>query len=66
MAKKTSFKDKSIEELKKLIGEKQEELRKLRFEAAGARAKDTNAPGKIRRDVARILTELAARAKVAK
>lgn len=66
MAKKISYTDKSVEELKKLITEKQEELRKLRFEAAGARAKDTNAPGNLRREIARILTELAARAKVAK
>lgn len=66
MARKLSYKDKSVAELKTLIAEKQEELRKQRFEAAGARTKDTNAKGKIRREIARILTELAARGKVAK
>ncbi len=58
MAKKTSFKDKSKEELTKLLGEKREELRKLRFEAAGSRPKDTNAPSKVRKEIARIMTAL--------
>lgn len=58
MAKKTSFKEKSREELTKLLAEKREELRKLRFEAAGARPKDSNAPSKARKEIARILTEL--------
>lgn len=47
-------------ELSKMLGEKREELRKLRFEAAGARPKDTNAPGKVRKDIARIMTALTA------
>lgn len=47
-------------ELKKMLGEKREELRALRFAAAGARAKDPNAPQKIRKEIARILTELSA------
>lgn len=64
MAKKLSFKEKSAEELQKLLAEKHEELRKLRFEAAGARPKDSNAPSKVRKDIARILTELTLRAKV--
>ena len=58
MSKKLSFIDKSAEELTKLLGEKREELRKLRFEAAGARPKDTNAPANIRKDIARIMTAL--------
>lgn len=64
MAKKPTFKDKSVEELNKALLEKKEELRKLRFEAAGARPKESNAPAKIRKDIARILTELTLRAKV--
>ncbi len=64
MAKKLTFKDTSVEELNKILLEKKEELRKLRFEAAGARAKESNAPAKIRKDIARILTELTLRAKV--
>lgn len=65
MAKKTDFTKKNPEELVKLLKEKREELRGLRFSAAGARAKDSNAPMKVRRDVARVLTELGNRAKKA-
>ncbi len=56
MAKKISFTDKKPEELVKLLVEKREDLRVLRFQAAGARAKDSNAPARIRKDIARILT----------
>jgi ribosomal protein L29 len=65
MAKKTSFKDKNAEELAKLLVEKREELRTLRFEAAGARAKDPSARKKARKDVARLLTEQTAQQKKA-
>ncbi len=58
MSKKLSLKDKNQAELMKLLAEKREELRKLRFEAAGARPKDTNAPSKVRKDIARIMTTL--------
>ncbi len=64
MAKKTDIKTLGDGELQKMLTEKQEELRKLRFEAAGARAKDTSAASKTRKEVARILTELGSRAKV--
>ncbi len=56
MAKKTSFKDMTAADLSKVLSERREELRKLRFTAAGARTKDTNESGKIRKDIARILT----------
>ncbi len=56
MAKKTSYTDKTAAELVKTLAERREELRKLRFTAAGARTKDTNASAKIRKDIARILT----------
>lgn len=58
MAKKQDYTAKEIKELTTLLAEKREELRKLRFEAAGARPKDTNAPGKVRREIARIMTAL--------
>lgn len=58
MAKKTSYIEKSQEELQKLLGERREELRKLRFTSAGARTQDTNASAKTRKDIARILTAL--------
>lgn len=61
MAKKTSLKDTPAAELLKLVAEKREELRKLRFEAAGSRPKDTNAPKKARKEIARMMTELGAK-----
>lgn len=61
MAKKSSLMDKNPEELAKMLGEKREELRKLRFEAAGSRPKDSNAPTKVRREIARIMTALTAK-----
>ncbi|MDB5265079.1 MAG: ribosomal protein [Parcubacteria group bacterium] len=61
MAKKISFKEKSADELAKLLMEKREELRTLRFSFAGSRGKDSNAAGKTRKDVARILTEMTAK-----
>lgn len=61
MAKKTSLKEKNAGELVKLLGEKREELRKLRFEAAGSRPKDSNAPSKVKREIARLMTELTAK-----
>ncbi|MBU2103807.1 50S ribosomal protein L29 [Patescibacteria group bacterium] len=57
MAKKLSFKDKKPEEIQKLLTEKREELRSLRFAAAGARPKDASAAAKVRKDIARLLTE---------
>ncbi len=58
MKNKNQYQDKNAVELEKMLGEKREELRKLRFEAAGARPKDSNAPAKARREIARILTQL--------
>jgi ribosomal protein L29 len=60
--KKEKFTDKADAELVKLLAEKREELRKLRFGAAGARAKDPSALGKLRKDIARIETIRTARA----
>ena len=49
-------------ELTKLLAETRATLRTERFSAAGARAKDSNGPMKLRRTIARILTEQHARA----
>ncbi len=65
MAKKTTLKEKNEVELVKLLKEKREELRGLRFAAAGARPKDSNAPSKTRKEIARVLTELGNREKTA-
>lgn len=53
---------KTDQELVKLIADTRAELRTVRFAAAGARAKDSNAPKKLRATVARVLTEQHARA----
>ncbi len=58
--KKNSFLEKTPAELTKLIAEKREALRVMRFSAAGSRAKDPSAQGKIKQDIARIMTVLAA------
>lgn len=53
---------KTDQELLKLLVETRAELRTQRFAAAGARAKDSNTPKKLRARVARMLTEQHARA----
>lgn len=58
MAKKETYTEKNREELMKLLSEKREELRQLRFAAAGARPQDSNAPAKVRKEIARIMTVL--------
>lgn len=62
MAKKTNYNEKGAGELTKELAKKREELRTLRFSAAGARAKDTNAKAKVRKEIARIMTALSAKA----
>jgi ribosomal protein L29 len=61
MAKKEAMTTKTTEELAKLLQETRATLRSERFSAAGARAKESNAPRKLRRTIARILTEQHAR-----
>ncbi len=55
--KKHKMGEKTNEELVKLLVETREALRSERFAAAGARAKDPNAPRKLRKTIARTLTE---------
>jgi ribosomal protein L29 len=62
MAKKETMAAKTDQELAKLLAETRMTLREERFAAAGARPKDSNAPKKARRIIARILTEQRARA----
>lgn len=62
MAKKEVMTTKTEQELTKLLVETRAELRTQRFAAAGARAKDSNTPKKLRATVARVLTEQHARA----
>ena len=61
MAKKTSLTEKTPAELNEMLSKQRDELRTLRFTAAGSRPKDSDAPSKTRKQIARILTELHAR-----
>ena len=60
--KKLDLKDKSVEDMTKMLAEKRESLRSMRFTALGSRLKDSSEPKKLRADVARIMTELGSRA----
>ncbi len=63
MAKKTKLSEKNPTELVKMLAEKREALRKVRFAAAGARPKNSNEPKETRKEIARILTEIGSREK---
>ena len=64
MTKKDNMKNKSDPELLMLLTDTRVELRTERFSAAGARAKDSNSPKKLRTKIARVLTEQHARTQV--
>ncbi len=55
------YKDKSQEDLNKLISEKREALRHFRFGGAGGRTKNVKMGKITRKDIARIMTELSIR-----
>ena len=61
MAKKHTLKDHSVEDLNKLVGDKREELRSLRFSVAGSKNADVKLASTLRKQIARALTELNAR-----
>ena len=63
MAKNESLKEKTAEELAKLLLETRAALRDARFAAAGARAKNPSAARAMRKTVARVLTEERARSR---
>ena len=54
---------KNDRDLRKLVQEKREAIRKLRFDSAGSGMRDTHAMRNLRHEIARILTELNRRAK---
>jgi len=60
MAKKISYNEKSKEELVKVAHDAREELRTLRFGAAGSKNKNVKAARVLRKTVARALTALRA------
>ncbi|MDO8729362.1 MAG: 50S ribosomal protein L29 [bacterium] len=57
--KKTNYKDKSKQDLIKALGERQEALRKLRFGSTGSKVRNVKGRKSTRKDIARIMTELA-------
>ncbi len=59
--KKTSFVNHSQEELGKLVGDKREELKALRFSASGSKNRNVKQARNIRKTIARALTEATAR-----
>ncbi|MBI5456773.1 50S ribosomal protein L29 [Candidatus Kaiserbacteria bacterium] len=59
--KKTDFKKYSADDLKKEVTEKREALRTFRFGEAGSRSRNVKEGRSLRRDIARLLTELRAR-----
>lgn len=61
MTKRDTMKTKTDQELVKLMSESRATLHAERFAAAGARAKESNAPRKLRKTIARVLTEQHAR-----
>jgi ribosomal protein L29 len=61
--KKQSLVNHTPDELAKLVAAKQEELRALRFSASGSKNHNVKQASSLRKDIARALTELAARAK---
>lgn len=57
MTKKDNMTTKTDQELQALLADTRATLRAERFSAAGARAKESNAPRKLRTTIARVLTE---------
>jgi ribosomal protein L29 len=60
MAKKEkeNFKGMKIDELKKKLADLQESLRVLRFKTEGSKSKNVKEPARIKKEIARILTEI--------
>ena len=57
----TDFKKYSVEDLHKEISQKSEALRAFRFGGAGSRTRNVREGRMLRRDIARMLTELSSR-----
>ncbi|HEY4519865.1 MAG TPA: 50S ribosomal protein L29 [Candidatus Paceibacterota bacterium] len=61
MAKKIDVKKYSVADLHKEIAQKREELRVFRFGGAGSRTRNVREGRGVRKDIARLLTELNSR-----
>lgn len=55
------FEKASVEDLRKMIAEKREALRVFRFEGEGSRRRNVREGRTIRREIARIMTEVSTR-----
>jgi ribosomal protein L29 len=60
------LKNKTIPELTKLISEKREVLRHFRFGSAGSKTKNVKAGHNVKKEIARIMTEISIRSRVEK
>lgn len=49
---------KSEKDLRKVLGEKREELRGFRFDTAGSRTRNVREARSLRKEIAKVLTEL--------
>lgn len=56
--KKTNYKNKSKQDLVKALGERREALRKSRFGSTGSKTRNVKEAFAVRKDIARIMTEL--------
>lgn len=63
MAKKESLKNHSVEDLNRMVSDKRDALRTLRFSVAGSKNRNVKEARTLRKDIARGLTELTARNK---
>jgi ribosomal protein L29 len=61
MAKKTNLTNHTAEDLTKLVSDKREELRALRFNIAGSKTRNVKLSRTLRHEVARAMTEQSAR-----
>ena len=66
MTKKPKTTELTDKDLDKRLIEKREELRKARFNVAGAKAKDVKHQRTIRREIASLLTEIQSRRNLSK
>lgn len=57
------YKNKTLEDLKKLINEKRVAIRDFRFGSSGSKTKNVKLAGTLKKDIARIMTEISMRKK---
>lgn len=61
MAKKTDIKNKTGQELEGQLNEKREALRTFRFDISGSKTRNVKQGKRLRKEIARLLTEVNAR-----